>query len=470
MSKWSTEEYGIWLLIQIVYGILYLPNMSLAEYVYNENFKKGKNNKKSIFLNIFSALPFAIINSLLIILLLLVDKHLLFSNNLLNIPKFFNKDWNLILIIFSIVILFTSTIVNFFNQYLRLSGYYPHFSWLITLRRITLMIIPLILIFFNFDLFNSIISLAAIDIIYYLINYFIIFKLIRKKIKLKFDFFRGFNFFKNSLIILIKNIIENLSGPGIRIVISFIYNPITVVIFSTMRTIANIYRQITDGLRDFLIPEFSEIFIKKKIKLFQLYLEIYLTILIFLFFPTLIVLQFFTPKLFNLWTLGKIVFDDKLFLILNFSVLIYSISFPLRIILQSKNLIFFNLRISILYIIIVITFIWIANLKSEIFLIGMGILFSEFINFFIIINKSKKILSKDKMQINFKIFYICFINLSFISYICFFFIKDKIDVFETFTLIIVFLSYVYSLKYFLTCLSKHTIEKISNYYKNVFKK
>ena len=99
-----------------------------------------------------------------------------------------------------------------------------------------------------------------------------------------------------------------------------------------------------------------------------------------------------------MWTLGKIVFDDKLFLILNFSVLIYSISFPLRIILQSKNLIFFNLKISILYIIIVITFIWIANLKSEIFLIGMGILFSEFINFFIIINKSKKILSKDKMQ------------------------------------------------------------------------
>ena len=50
-----------------------------------------------------------------------------------------------------------------------------------------------------------------------------------------------------------------------------------------MRTIANIYRQITDGLRDFLIPEFSEIFIKKKIKLFQLYVEIYLTILIFIF-------------------------------------------------------------------------------------------------------------------------------------------------------------------------------------------
>ena len=148
LSKWSVEEYGIWLLFQIVYGVLYLPNMSLSEYVYNENFKKGKNNKKSIFLNIFSALPFAIINSLLIILLLLIDKNFLFSNNLLNIPKFFNKEWNLILIIFSIIILFTSTIVNFFNQYLSLSGYYPHFSWLLTVRRTTLLIIPLILIFF----------------------------------------------------------------------------------------------------------------------------------------------------------------------------------------------------------------------------------------------------------------------------------------------------------------------------------
>jgi len=471
LSKWSVEEYGIWLLFQIVYGVLYLPNMSLSEYVYNENFKKGKNNKKSIFLNIFSALPFAIINSLLIILLLLIDKNFLFSNNLLNIPKFFNKEWNLILIIFSIIILFTSTIVNFFNQYLSLSGYYPHFSWLLTVRRTTLLIIPLILIFFfNFDLFNSIISLAVIDIMYYLTNYFIIFKLIRKKIKLKFDFFRGFNFFKNSLIILLKNLIENLSGPGIRIIISFIYNPITVVIFSAMRTIANIFRQITDGLRDFLIPEFSEIFIKKKIKVFQLYLEIYLTILIFLFFPTMIILQFFTPKLFDLWTLGKIVFDDKLFLILNSAVLIYSTSFPLKIILQSKNLIYFNLKLSILYIIIVITFIWIANLKSVIFLIGIGILCSEFINFFIIINKSKKILSKDKMQINFRIFYICLLNLFFISYFCFFLIKNKINTFETFVLIIVFLLYIYSLKYFLTCLSKHTIEKISHYFKDQFKK
>ena len=305
---------------------------------------------------------------------------------------------------------------------------------------------------------------------YYLTNYFIIFKLIRKKIKLKFDFFRGFNFFKNSLIILLKNLIENLSGPGIRIIISFIYNPITVVIFSAMRTIANIFRQITDGLRDFLIPEFSEIFIKKKIKVFQLYLEIYLTILIFLFFPTMIILQFFTPKLFDLWTLGKIVFDDKLFLILNSAVLIYSTSFPLKIILQSKNLIYFNLKLSILYIIIVITFIWIANLKSVIFLIGIGILCSEFINFFIIINKSKKILSKDKMQINFRIFYICLLNLFFISYFCFFLIKNKINTFETFVLIIVFLLYIYSLKYFLTCLSKHTIEKISHYFKDQFKK
>ena len=57
LSKWSTEEYGIWLLIQIVYGILYLPNMSLAEYVYNENFKKGKITKK-YFLKYFFCFTF----------------------------------------------------------------------------------------------------------------------------------------------------------------------------------------------------------------------------------------------------------------------------------------------------------------------------------------------------------------------------------------------------------------------------
>ena len=41
ISKWSIEEFGIWLLFQVIYGILYLPNLSINEYVYNENFKLG---------------------------------------------------------------------------------------------------------------------------------------------------------------------------------------------------------------------------------------------------------------------------------------------------------------------------------------------------------------------------------------------------------------------------------------------
>jgi len=460
--KWGVENYAYWLLFQVSIGLIFLPNLSLSEYVYNKNFAAGKKKKFQLFSNILSSIPFCFFNSLLIIGLLLLDKNFLFTNKLLNISNKNFSEWNFVLIIFAILVMFSSSITNFFTDMLKLMGFYHFFSIGNTIRRIANMIVPLILVFFyNFKLFETIISVALIDILYFIFIYIILFFYLKKQnISFELNLTKGLIYYLNSFIILFKHIFENFSTQGLRYFISFLFNPLMVVTFSTIRTVSNIYRQFIDGMKEFFIPEFSLIFIKKdKIKL-NYYIEIYLILLFLFLFPSLIIIQILIPDLFILWTMGKVDFNSLLFLFLNFSLMIYAIYNPLKLILISNNLNYTILFNSIAYFLVTIFFIFFFNKSLSLTSVGLGICIAEILIFIIVLKKTNILMKKINIKMNVKIFYLSFLSLLYIFILCFLFVNNQILNFKFLDFILFFLIYFILGTLMIKNSSNHTKTKI----------
>ena len=341
LSKWSPEIFGIWLLIQAFRGTVGLPILAHQEYVFHENLKLGAKNIRKISEHIFSAIPFGVALSLLIIGLLFIDFNFSFFSNLFNIPNAFIKEWNLAIVFFAITALATSGVSGFFINALAVLGYYPLVAWANFLRSLFSTLVPVGFIFlFNINFFEACLILMLVDIIFFGFYYIVIFYILKsnKFFFTKFNYTIGFNQFSSSFLVLIRFIFQNVTSDGIRFLIVLLFNPIALVMFSTIRTISNVIRKGLESIYHSFVPETMNALAEKNFKKFNSAFELYFLFLLIFIYPGVTIAHFVAPSFFTFWTLGKIEFNESLFLLLNFSVLATSLSMPFLAILVANNL------------------------------------------------------------------------------------------------------------------------------------
>ena len=341
LSKWSPEIFGIWLLIHAFRGTVGLPILAHQEYVFHENLKLGAKNIRKISEHIFSAIPFGVALSLLIIGLLLINFNFSFFSNLFNIPNAFIKEWNLAIVFFAITALATSGVSGFFINALAVLGYYPLVAWANFLRSLFSTLVPVGFIFlFNINFFEACLILMLVDIIFFGFYYIVIFYTLKsnKFFFTKFNYTIGFNQFSSSFLVLIRFIFQNVTSDGIRFLIVLLFNPIALVMFSTIRTISNVIRKGLESIYHSFVPETMNALAEKNFKKFNSAFELYFLFLLIFIYPGVTIAHFVAPSFFTFWTLGKIEFNESLFLLLNFSVLATSLSMPFLAILVANNL------------------------------------------------------------------------------------------------------------------------------------
>ena len=341
LSKWSPEIFGIWLLIHTFRGTVVLPILAHQEYVFHENLKLGAKNIRKISEHIFSAIPFGVALSLLIIGLLLINFNFSFFSNLFNIPNAFIKEWDLVIVFFAITALATSGVSGFFINALAVLGYYPLVAWANFLRSLFSTLVPVGFIFlFNINFFEACLILMLVDIIFFGFYYIVIFYILKsnKFFFTKFNYTIGFNQFSSSFLVLIRFIFQNVTSDGIRFLIVLLFNPIALVMFSTIRTISNVIRKGLESIYHSFVPETMNALAEKNFKKFNSAFELYFLFLLIFIYPGVTIAHFVAPSFFTFWTLGKIEFNESLFLLLNFSVLATSLSMPFLAILVANNL------------------------------------------------------------------------------------------------------------------------------------
>mgnify|MGYP006124205885 FL=1 len=398
LSKWSVETYAAWILLMGITTYVNMPTKGLNTYIFSKNLQLGKTKKKEISKNITSSLPITIFITLVTIFFLTIEfKYELITNNL-NIAETIKKEFILALLLFAVSSLITFSISPFYTQALSIFGYLPLFTWSGSVR---IFIGYLLLIsgiyFYNTSFLISFIILTTSNIFFHLGEYIIIFFVLKKE-KIKYEpinIKQGVNDFLKSIWISLTNITETIGTHGMRIIISTLASPMTLVMFATIRTITNMFMQLLDTIRSPLLIVIMESISEKDKKKININFKLYYLFISIIVYPLLIIFHFFVEDVYKIWTLGNIKFNLETYSILVVAVLVACINFPYRIIISGNNLIkrqFLIISIKSLFLII---FIYSFYEDFKILSFSIAILLSELIellfNYLVIESFFKKI-------------------------------------------------------------------------------
>ena len=407
LSKWNIETFGAWILLLGVMGYINTPILGIQEYIYGKNLKLGIKKKKIISTNITSSLPFTVLISVVLILCLTIDLNYQFIASTLNISETIKNEWTLAIFLYGIYSLFTYSVAPFFTHALSIFGYLPILTWVASIRIFfTQLVVVCAIYFYDTTLITTFIAMLITEIIFHLGEY-VIFYFILKKEKIKYEsvsLLRGFHDFLNSIWITVSNIIESISANGMRVIITALANPATLVIFTTIRTVTNMIMKALDTIRIPFLTEVMSNFSNNNSKKLNMNFELYYMFIIIIVFPVIIILQFFIEDLFNVWTLGNIEFNIEIYILLITTVLISSIGFPFRVVITGNNLVKKKFLITAIKNLLIITAIYFLFDTLKILSFGIALLIGELVELifnYIIIDIFFK---KKKFKYNKKIF------------------------------------------------------------------
>lgn len=383
LSNWSIKVYSAWILLISIWGISSFFHLGHSDFIYHKslNFKSKIIKKSNI--DVISSLPYALIISLIILIISYLNIDLNFISNLLKISPDLKEIWNISFFYIVIIGILLGSNKFFFQGPLAITGNFHIYIWSNFYHLLILSVVPgiAVLLGANFELaVKSLLIAEFVSLIF--IYYFFIIILKNKGFKIyKPNFIIGFNNLILSLWTSLKNLVEFFNETGMRFIVSGIYGPIILVYFTTIRTVANLLSQILNTVGTPLLPELMYyVKNKKKKQVITIFELIYLMILLLLC-PITFILQLVMPYFFELWTLGKFIFDPFIYLILTQSIIFHALCMPAERVLTGSNLYKLNFFLKLLIFLIMLFYIYFTRESLEIINVGIAILLSELLLF-----------------------------------------------------------------------------------------
>ncbi len=164
----------------------------------------------------------------------------------------------------------------------------------------------------------------------------------------------GFQYFRKSITLTIKILLENLKNQGVRLILLPMVGLEKLAAFATIRTGANFSMQGLNTITNPLMPELMRFLHHRDQKRFDSSIALIWTAITFLFAPLIVITQLLAKPIFQTWTHGKIPFNPLLFAILSTSVLIFGWSQPAIAIIRGNNLLRDQLKNSVFAVLITI--------------------------------------------------------------------------------------------------------------------
>jgi len=411
LEHWGTDGFAAWILFFTITGYLFIYNTSLIEFTYSENLKKGFKKKDAIFSEIINSSIVSFLISLFLILIVYIEFKFKFFLIFSKLDLKIYEDLIFALLIYTCFSSLTNNIQPFFTNSLNIFGYQNFFSWLRVAENLAFYMIVIFFLFLDKTFFSTVMYAILIRFLFHLAKYFYVAKFIKlEKFKLKnINFYGGLLFLIRTNWLVINNLIENFLSTGVRFIIIFIGNPMMLAIFVPIRTIANLFRQSIEIVKEPLLPNLMHNAVNYKYDKFKDTFKYYYIFLIILFIPTITIFNYFVEDIYLLWIGYDAVFNLNLYVFLILGVTINALIIPYKLILTGFNLNKTKLIINLLAILLLIIFVLYFYNKYFIVSFGIGILVSEFviaISSFIFANKISK---ENKININNRFFYLSII-------------------------------------------------------------
>ena len=195
-----------------------------------------------------------------------------------------------------------------------------------------------------------------------------------------------------SLLLALKSFSDVGRQQGARIILAPLVGTIEMTAFSVMRTGANFATQGINTITGPVMPELMQFLALKDQAKVESMFEIIWLVLCVVLAPLVLIVQYFAPEFFPIWTRNKVEFDPIMYAIFSFSILVLALAQPAMAVIQGKNSLGLQVVISVLSgslaILGIIILIPYFGLKGA----AIAILFSEMFSLFFCVRWASVIL------------------------------------------------------------------------------
>ncbi|WP_307184269.1 hypothetical protein [Sphingobacterium zeae] len=193
----------------------------------------------------------------------------------------------------------------------------------------------------------------------------------------QFDLSKSFDAIKKSFILSISFIIEKIYEIGLSLVVSRAYNSLTVTLFGTNRIISNSALRVSNIATTPLMPNLQKYFsLNQKTQILDLISSFWklsgnlLIVGIVVFTPII-------PRIFNIWTLGKIDFNIQLLAFLLIAILFQNYSMILSEFIKRVNMGKIILIYNIIKISITVSVLFLGGYINNVVYLGLSLALGE---------------------------------------------------------------------------------------------
>jgi O-antigen/teichoic acid export membrane protein len=388
LSTWDVTTYGIWIAIQALISILSTLDLGHQTFLGFEFLRIGQNNKsltsKTLWSGVWMGLIVGIFQVLLIVGLILSGFFKFLLVEKIELDQTLVKDAGWVLLLTGIVWMITGSAGGIFVRVLTAFNYYSRLAWWGVFASTITAVAPALAVALGANLFLTGVAAAAATLFFNVFLYFEIFRLLRKE-EIRFNkgsFKLGYKNLLQSLIISMKNLLENARIVGVRVILAPLSGAQSLVAFTTIRTGANFAMQGLHSITNPMMPELMKFLHQRDQQRSETAFGTIWIIIVAFMAPGVVILQTIIAPLFSVWTRNKIIFDPLLFAILSISVLIYALSQPAIAVVTGNNLLKSQLYLSAISAFIMVVTMGILVPRIGIVGAGLALLAAEYMAMF----------------------------------------------------------------------------------------
>ncbi len=330
LKYWGTEKYGVWLTLFAFVNLMRTLDLGHQNYVGNEFNKLFHTNKaeakKVIGSGVRVAFLLGLIELMAYLLILLLGVHKQLTGISL---KEYSIAPGLISMLF--VWMITGSLGGILVRMIMAIGKYSRSIYLNMVSKLVEILVMLACVYFTTSINILCYALSTVSFLYTVYLFFDI----KKQMPEFYPWWQsgcwkqGIKTLSKSFILTVNNFIEQFNNVGLVLLISKLLGPLTVPVFTTIRTISNTVVQATSLVLTPLSPELTRYYAVNDHHKIDHVVETNWFISGLLVNLPFILLTPFVDFLYTIWTKGKLPFDPVLFysLILSVSVVNFGRSY-----------------------------------------------------------------------------------------------------------------------------------------------
>jgi O-antigen/teichoic acid export membrane protein len=345
LSHWDAETYGVWLILQGMFGYLSLFSTAHQQYTYAEVLKCGPEARDvlrriywtslAVAFVIASAEFSAIVGFASQVVSAAISPHAAAVVTLL--------------LLYSLLNLITMPFGAITAQTMTIFGYYPHSAAWGLLRTALSLTAPALAVLSGAGLMTAGLVLIAAHAVPALLSLVYWIRLARRfglLVRQQIDWRLGLRNALYCLPLAGRSFIDSFRQQGFRILLGAYAGAVAVTTLATTRTFSNVLHQGLSAITAPLMPELMRYVVNRDQDRMEGAFAIVWLCLFVLLVPGILVLCILAEPVFVFWTRGAVGFDPVLFLTLLIAVLVYAAGQPATAILQGQNRIAWMISIS----------------------------------------------------------------------------------------------------------------------------